>query len=241
MKVIKKWQERLGMVRKMAEDKSNEKESRLAEWVPKTGLGKRVLKGEIKSIDEIFAEGKKIREPEIVDFLLPNLQAELIEIGGTPGKGGGQRRTPTKRTARMHRSGRRYKISAMVVVGDGNGHVGVGRGCAKDHRAAIEKATQNAKLNIIPVKRGCGSWECGCNDPHSIERKVEGKSGSVRIVLMPAPRGLGLCCSEPVKQVMRLAGIQDIWVKTFGDTRTRENLILATFNAFKNLNKMRTK
>lgn len=225
----------------LAESVAKEIKANLSSWTPKTGLGKKVLSGEIKSIDEIFKEGKKVREPEIVDFLIPNLQIELIEIGGTPGKGGGIRRTPTKRTARMHRSGRRYKISAMAVVGDGNGHVGVGRGSAKDHRAAIEKAIQNAKLNIIPIKRGCGSWECGCNDPHSIDKKVEGKSGSVRIVLMPAPRGLGLCCSEPVKQVMRCAGIKDIWVKTFGDTRTRENLILATFNAFKNLNKIREK
>ncbi len=218
-----------------------EEKNKLANWIPKTKLGKDVLSGKIKSIDEIFKEGRKIREPEIVDYLIPNLKTEIVEIGGTPGKGGGQRRTPTKRTARMHRSGRRYKISAMVIVGDENGHVGVGRGSAKEHRTAIEKATQNAKLNIIPVRRGCGSWECSCGEPHSIEKKVEGKSGSVRIVLMPAPRGLGLCCSEPVKQIMRLAGIKDIWVKTFGDTRTRENLILATFNAFKNLNKMRNK
>ncbi|MCD6381551.1 MAG: 30S ribosomal protein S5 [Candidatus Aenigmarchaeota archaeon] len=223
----------------LAESINKQIKAKLSEWAPKTSLGKKVLEGKIKSIDEIFPQGEKIKEPEIIDYLIPNLQVSLIEIGGTPGKGGGQRRTPTKRTVRMHRSGRRYKISAMAVVGDGNGHVGVGRGSAKDHRAAVEKAIQNAKLNIIPVRRGCGSWECSCSDPHSIDKTVEGKSGSVRIVLIPAPRGLGLCCSEPVKEVMKAAGIKDIWVKTFGDTRTRENLILATFNAFKNLNKMR--
>jgi len=206
-------------------------------WTPKTKLGKDVLAGVIKSVDQIFKNGKKIKEPEIIDKLLPDLKSEIIYIGGSPGKGGGSKRTPTKRTARMHRSGRRYKISAMVVVGNRDGYLGVGMCKAKDHRTAIRKATQKAKLNIIPVLRGCGSWECACNERHSIPRQTEGKAGSVVVKLRPAPKGIGLCCSTEMKKIMELCGISDIWSKTYGETRTRSNLVKATFNAFKNLNK----
>ncbi len=128
-------------------------------WKPKTELGKRVAEGSITSLEEIFSSGKKIKEPEIVDKLLPNLQSDIILIGGSPGKGGGIKRTPTRRTARMHRSGRRYRVSALVVIGNGDGYLGIGKSRSIEHRDAIEKATQEAKLNIIPVKRGCGSWE----------------------------------------------------------------------------------
>lgn len=211
----------------------------LANWVPKTKLGKMVLRGEIKDIDEIFARGLKIREPEIVDYLLPNLKHELVLIGGTPGKGGGIRRTPTRRTARMHRSGRRYKISAFAIVGDENGHVGVGKGEGTTHAIAIEKAIKRAKLNLIPVARGCGSWECRCGEPHSIPARTSGKCGSVRVTLIPAPRGLGLCCGDELKKLLRLAGIKDIWSKSKGNTRTRMNFVLAAFDALKKLNAMR--
>jgi len=212
---------------------------RLREWVPKTKLGRMVVEGKIKSIDEILKLGKPIMEPEIVDYLIPTLKSELVLIGGTPGKGGGIRRTPTRRTARMHRSGRRYKISAFVIVGDENGHVGVGMGKANDHTTAIEKATNEAKLNLIYVPRGCGSWECGCGEPHSIPAKCSGKAGSVRVTLIPAPRGLGLCCDDEMKKLFRLAGIRDIWIKSRGKTKTKYNHVLAAFDALKRLAAMR--
>jgi small subunit ribosomal protein S5 len=205
------------------------------EWVPKTKLGKDVLEGKIKSIDEIFEAGTKIKEPEIVDKLL-NLKTDIIWIGGSPGKGGGIKRTPTRRTARMHRSGRRYKISALVVVGNEDGYVGVGKSSGTTHQIAIEKATQKAKLNIIPVMRGCGSWKCRCREPHSIIRKTEGKEGSVKVILLPAPRGAGIVASDELKKLFRLAGINDIWTRSFGKTKTRMNHVLAAFNALKNLN-----
>jgi small subunit ribosomal protein S5 len=208
-------------------------------WTPKTELGKAVFGGAIKSIDEIFSSGSKIKEPEIVDWLLPNMKTEIILIGGSPGKGGGIRRTPTRRTARMHRSGRRFTISAMVIVGNENGYIGVGKSEAKENRTAIQKATQVAKLNIMPIMRGCGSWECGCGEEHSIPQLVRGKSGSVIVMLKPAPRGIGLCCSGEMKKMMRLAGVQDIWTKTYGERRTRSNLVMSTLNAFKNLNRMK--
>jgi len=214
---------------------SEEIESAL--WVPKTELGREVFEGIITDIDEIFKSGRKIKEPQIVDKLLPNLESEIILIGGSPGKGGGIRRTPIARTARMHRSGRRYKMTAMVVVGNKDGYLGVGRGVAHDNKTAIEKAIENAKLNIIPIKRGCGSWECACGENHSIPFAAEGKCGSVRVILKPAPKGIGLCVSDEVKKLMKLAGIKDIWSKSFGNTGARKNLIMAVFDAFKNLNK----
>lgn len=210
-------------------------------WVPKTKLGKDVSEGKVKDIDEIFSEGVKITEPEIVDVLIPNLQNEIILIGGSTGKGGGIRRTPSKRTARMHKSGRRYRISVMIVVGNQNGYVGVGLadGPPGRHREVIEKALHRAKLDIIPIRRGCGSWECRCGMSHSIPISIEGRSGSIKLKLIPAPKGVGLVVSDEIKKLMRLAGIKDIWCKTRGKTQTRINLVFATFDALKKLDKFR--
>ncbi len=210
----------------------------MAEWIPKTELGKLVAEGKI-SMDEIFATGKKIKEPQIVDRLLPGLQSDLIFIGGSPGKGGGIRRTPTRRTARMHRSGRRYRVSAMVIVGNGNGYVGIGKSVSTENRVAIEKATENAKLNIMPVRRSCGSWECSCGEAHTVPIEIEGKCGSVRVRLLPAPKGVGLCVNNEAKKVMRLAGIRDVWTKRFGESRSRSNYALALFDAFRKMNIIR--
>ncbi len=210
----------------------------MSDWIPRTELGRMVMQGSI-TLDEIFQTGKKIKEPEIIDKLIPNLQTDIIFIGGSPGKGGGIKRTPTRRTARMHRSGRRYHVQAVVVVGNGDGYFGIGMGESVEHRTAIGKATENAKLNIMPVKRGCGSWECACRDLHSIPFKVEGKSGSVRARLMPAPKGIGLCISDEGKKVMRLAGIRDVWSKCFGSSKTRINYSRALFDAFKSINRIK--
>jgi len=224
----------------MEEKDVNEMRERMAEeWKPKTQLGKDVLQGKISSIETIFKEGKKIMEPEIVDFLIPNIGSEVILIGGTPGKGGGIRRTAGRRTSRMHKSGRRYKITSMSVVGNSDGYVGLGTGQSSDFRDAIEKSVKKAKLNLIPIKRGCGSWECGCGENHSIPYEIEGKVGSCKVVLKPAPKGLGLCASDSVKKILSLAGIKDIWVKSFGQTGTRINHMKAVFNALKNLNKIK--
>ena len=210
------------------------------DWVPKTKLGKSVMNGEITSLDKIFEQGYKITEPEIVEKLLPGLKTEIVFIGGSPGKGGGIKRTPTRRTARMHRSGRKYKISALVIAGNEDGYVGIGKAVGTENRIAIEKATKLAKINIIPVQRGCGSWECNCHGTHSIPFTTSGKSGSNKIVLMPAPKGIGLCIGDEGKKLMRLAGIRDIWVKSYGNTRARVNFLSALFNVFKNINKTKT-
>lgn len=208
----------------------------LEHWVPKTDLGRRVLKGEITSIDYIFQNGWPILEPEIVDFLLPALENDIILIGGATGKGGGIRRIPARRTARMHKSGRRFKTSCMVVAGNKDGYVGVGMGKAVDFRLAAEKATKAAKLSIVPIQRGCGSWECGCRTQHTIPATVEGKRGSVRVTLVPAPKGVGLVVSDEIKKLLGLAGLKDVWLKSRGQTQARVNHINAVFAALKKLN-----
>lgn len=218
----------------------SEQETEEEIWKPKTKLGKKVAKGEITDIVEALDYQRPIMEPEIVDQLV-DLGEEVILIGGTPGKGGGVRRTVSKRTARMHKSGARYRSNAMTVMGDRNHVIGLGTGESSDTRAAIEDANREAKLNLIKVPKGNGSWEDTGEDNSSIPFKVEGKSGSVTVELKPAPRGTGLACSDEVKKIMELAGIENIWVKTRGTTRTRENLTRATFNALKKLNEMETR
>jgi small subunit ribosomal protein S5 len=207
----------------------------LEKWVPKTSLGKKVFSGEIADIETVLNMGVQIREPEIIDKLVPEMKNEIILIGGRTGKGGGVQRIPVKITAKMHRSGRRLAMSAFVVVGNENGIVGVGKGNAIEARDAIAKAIQRAKMNIIRLKRGCGSWECRCGTEHSVAFKTKGKGGSVRVELLPAPKGIGLVADDETKKILRLAGIHDVWVRTFGNTSARINLITAVYDALKKL------
>src|SRR3989344_6452264 len=209
--------------------------SSLEKWIPRTSLGKKVFSGEIAAINTVLDSGVPIREPEIVDKLMPEIKNEIVLIGGRTGKGGGVQRIPVKITAKMHRSGRRLATSAFVVVGNENGIVGIGKGNAIEARNAIAKAIQRAKMNVIRVKRGCGSWECRCGTEHSVAFKTRGKGGSVRVELLPAPKGVGLVADDETKKILRLAGIRDVWVRTFGNTSARINLITAVFDALKKL------
>ncbi|MGC9011396.1 30S ribosomal protein S5 [Thermogladius sp.] len=197
----------------------------LEKWVPRTKVGKMVLEGKITSLKEIFEKNLPLLEPEIVDYLLPNLKYERIDAG---------------LVQKMTDAGRRTRFRVVVVVGNEDGFVGVGLGKAKQYVEALNKALRDAKLNIIPVKRGCGSWECRCGEPHSVPFTVVGKSGSVRIVIKPAPKGTGLVAGEVAKVVLRLAGIKDAWTETFGETRTSVNFAKATLNALKNTYKFVT-
>ncbi len=210
-------------------------ESALEKWVPKTKLGRAVFEGKITSIDEVFKSGKKIVEPEIVDKLLPGLKNELVLVGGRAGKGGGVQRIPVRITAAMHKSGRRFHTGALVVVGNEDGIIGVAQGRASETRDAIRKGIEKAKLNIVRIKRGCGSWECGCGAEHSVPYKISGKSGSVRVKLLPAPKGVGIVAENEAKKILKMAGVKDVWVKTFGNTGMRINLINALFDALKKL------
>lgn len=207
-------------------------------WKPKTKLGKKVANGQITDIREALNSGTKIMEPELVDQL-DNFDDEVILIGGTPGKGGGKRRTVSKRTCRMHKSGERYSTKSMVVIGNRKGVIGLGMGQANDTRAAIEDATRKAKLNLVEVDKGCGSWECDCGTDHTVPFEVTGKSGSVTVTFKPAPKGIGIAASDELTKLVELAGYDDVWVQTRGKTRTNENLIKAGFNALKKINEMK--
>ena len=188
------------------------------DWIPRTKLGKLVASGQIKSMEEALATNLPLLEPEIVDTLLPNLKRVILE---------------RRITIRVTDSGRRRSYRVAVVVGNENGYVGFGIGKAKEYRIALDTATKNAKVNIIRVRRGCGSWECGCGLPHSVPFTVEGKAGSVRVVLKPAPRGVGLVAADAIKPVLELAGIKDVWSKGYGNTRSTINFAQATINALK--------
>ncbi len=194
---------------------SNEK---YESWVPRTKLGKMVLEGQISSIEELFMEGYKIRESEIVDVLLPDLQEEVINIG---------------LVQKQSDAGEKSQFRATVVVGNRDGYVGLGSGKAKQVRSAIEKAAVDARLNITPVRRGCGSWECGCGKQHSLPFQVQGGCGGVEVVLIPGPRGLGVVASEAAKIILGLAGVKDTWTRSYGSTRTVPSFACAVFDALK--------
>ncbi|MCW4021574.1 MAG: 30S ribosomal protein S5 [archaeon] len=194
------------------------REEKYETWVPRTKLGKMVLDGQISSMEELFMEGLKIREPEIVNTLLPNLQEEVLDIGLV------QKQTD---------AGEKSQFRAIVVVGNRDGYIGVASGKASQVRGAIEKAAVNARLHITPVRRGCGSWECGCGKHHSMPFQVSGECGGVEIVLIPGPRGLGIVASETAKIILGLAGVKDCWTKSYGSTRTIPSFSFAVFDALK--------
>lgn len=215
------------------EDKNIQKEGmkeEIEKWSPKTKLGKMVKAGKIKHIDEILDNNTKILEPEIVSHLL-RLKADLVNIGQSKGKFGGGKRRVWKQTQKKTKEGNVAKFSSMAIVGNEDGYVGVGYGSAKETLPSRVKAERNARLDIIKIRRGCGSFDCSCNNPHSIVSKVEGKCGSVRLVLYPAPQGTGLVVGDECKKMLRLAGIKDVYSKRFGQSRTTINLIKACLNA----------
>jgi small subunit ribosomal protein S5 len=209
------------------------RENALAKWIPKTIIGKQVKANKIKNIDEILGK-YKILEPEIVDLLL-DLKSDLLAIGQSKGKFGGGKRRVWRQTQRKTQEGNVPTFGCLSVVGDGNGHIGMGYGKAKETLPARSKAARDAKLKIMKIKRGCGSFDCSCKEKHSIPFKVEGKCGSARIILIPAPQGTGLVVGDECKKILRLAGIRDIYGKSFGQTRTTINLATACMRALKKL------
>ncbi len=198
----------------------------MTEWIPKTQLGKMVKNGEITTMGDALKTGYPVKEVEIVDTLLPNLEDEVLDIN---------------MVQRMTDSGRRVKFNVMVAVGNKDGFIGIGEAKGKEVGMAIRKAVSNGKLNIIDIKRGCGSWECGCGTPHSFPFKIEGKSGSIRITFKPAPRGIGLAVSKVAKTILSLAGITDAWAFARGKTRTTMNYAKAVFDALQKTSQVRLK
>ena len=210
-------------------------------WTPKTELGWKVRNGEITSLKELVGNGLRIKEEALVDFLCPDLQIDFLTIGQSKGKFGGGKRKAYRVTQKITAEGSNIKFSAMAVVSDGTGIVGLGTGSSIETVPTRNKAEKAAKLNLIDTIRGCGSWECNCSDPHSIPFAIEGKSGSVTVKVMPAPKGTGLAVNDTTKQLLGAAGIKDAWSVTKGQTVTRFNLAKATFNALKQLKEMRSR
>ena len=193
-------------------------------WEPVTRLGRLVRDGEIETMEEALNSGLPLKETEIIDQLLPGLEDNVLDIN---------------MVQRMTDSGRRVKFRCVVAVGNRDGYVGYAEGRDDQVGGAIQKAIGIAKLNIIKVDRGSGSWEDSAGGTHSLRRKSTGKAGSVTVEVIPAPKGLGLAAAETVRSVLELAGIEDAWTKSHGNTRTTVNLAKATFNALENASQSR--
>ncbi|EZQ03843.1 MULTISPECIES: 30S ribosomal protein S5 [Acidianus] len=193
--------------------------SNIEEWKPRTKVGQLVKEGKITSIKEIFEKNLSINEPEIIDALLPNLKYEVVDI---------------KMVQKQTDAGELSRYKVLVIMGNYDGYIGIGKGKAKQLRVAIQKAVRDAKMKIIPVRRGCGSWECTCGEPHSLPFSVSGMAGSVKVELRPAPKGTGLVVGGVLKVLLNYAGIKDIWSFSNGETRTTENFIDAGYMALYN-------
>jgi small subunit ribosomal protein S2e len=194
-----------------------------------TKLGRLVMANKIQSLEEIFLYSIPIKEYQIVDHFL-----------GSGGRGGDDEVEEGKLqdevmtihpVMKQTSAGQRTRFRACVAVGDANGHLGVGSKCAKEVAGAIRGAIINAKLNICPIRRGY--WGSKLGQPHTVPCKVTGKCGSVRVRLIPAPRGTGLVAGPASKTLLKLSGINDCYTSSVGHTRTLGNFVQATFVALK--------
>lgn len=211
------------------------------EWKPLTKLGLAVKSGEITDIDDVFNLGLTIIEPEIIELLLPNLEDDLLLIGQAKGKFGGGQRRVFRQTQKKTKQGNVIAFLTCAVVGNKDGYVGVGMGKGKETVPAREKAKRKAKLNVMRIRRGCGSWQCDCGQPHTIPFAIKGKCSSCEIELIPAPKGKGLCIEEECAKILKLAGIKDVWSKVTGSTKSKVNMITALMDALTKLSEVKVK
>ena len=189
-------------------------------WIPLTKLGKisKILNGGGCILPKIFYFSIPIKEEKIVDIYFDNhshhkLKEECISI---------------KKIG--NRNDKKNKFKAIVIIGDLNGIVGLGIKASKDINTAIIEAGKDARLNIISVRRGF--FKKPEYEVYTIANRVEGKSGSVKVQLIPAPRGTGLPVPKEAKKLFQYAGIKDIIMKSFGNKNNVENLLQAIYNAF---------
>eukprot|EP01133_Synstelium_polycarpum_P000410 gene410-486_t len=182
-------------------------------WTPVTKLGRLVNQGLIKNLHDIYLFALPIKEHQIIDKFL-SLKDEVMKI------------MPVQKQTR---AGQRTRFKAFVVVGDSDGHVGLGVKCAKEVAGAISGAIIAAKISVIPVRRGY--WGNKLGAPHTVPTKVTGKCGSVALRLVPAPRGTGIVAARAPKKLLQFSGIEDVYTSSRGKTRTMGNFVLATFAA----------
>ena len=126
------------------------------------------------------------------------------------------------------RAGQRTRFKAFVAIGDFDGHLGLGVKCAKEVATAIRGAIILAKLSCIPVRRGY--WGARLGDPHTVPSKTQGKTASVYVKLVPAPRGTGIVAAPASKRMLQLAGIQDCYTQSRGNTSSALLRVLDALN-----------
>ena len=177
-------------------------------WKPKTDLGRQVKEGKVASLNEILDSGKRILEAEIADYLVHDLQSEVLSVGQSKGKFGGGKRSIWKSTQKKTSEGNKPKFATLIIVGNKNGFLGMGYGKSKETMPAKEKALRKAKLNIVQIKR---SQTSKTGNTFTIPAKVTGKYGSSTMTLMPAPQGTGLCIENECKKVLAMAGVTDVY------------------------------
>jgi len=172
--------------------------------------------GKIKKLEQIYLFSVPIKEYQIIDnfFGEDELQDEVLKI------------MPVQKQTR---AGQRTRFKAFVVVGDSNGHVGLGVKCAKEVATAIRASIILAKLSLVPVRRGY--WGNKIGKPHTVPTKTTGKCGSVRLRLVPAPRGTGIVAAETPTKMLQFAGVEDVFTSARGHTKTLGNFAKATFAA----------
>ena len=183
-------------------------------WVPVTKLGRLVKDRYITDLEHIYRYALPIKESQIIDHFLPTLKDEVVKI------------MPVQKQTT---AGQRTRFKAFVVVGDGQGHLGLGVKCASEVATAIRGAIIAAKLSVVPIRKGY--WGNKIGAPHTIPSKVTGKCGSVSVRLVPAPRGTGVVAARAPKKLLQFAGIQDVYTSSVGHTKTLGNFVKATFQA----------
>lgn len=146
---------------------------------------------------------------QIIDARQLDLQEKVVEV---------------RRVTKVVKGGRNFRFAALVVVGDENGHVGIGSGKAMEVPDAIRKAVEDAKKNLIKVPM------VGTTIPH----EVIGHFGAGRIIIMPAQEGTGVIAGGAARDLLELAGLKDVRAKCLG-TRNPRNMVNATIEGLKSL------